>query len=291
MRAEVSIIVPSFQQGKYLNDTLKSVQQQTFTNWECLIINDGSTDETETIALKFCKEDTRFKYFSQDNSGVSIARNLGLQKAVGNFIQFLDGDDLLQPNKLMAQVNFLQTNNQVDIIYGSSRYFFDGREKELYPIHYLGWAPAIEMCYIDTQQIAVMVSSNVAAICATLYRRKIFDVVKQFQSIVYEDWLFHIECALNNFTFHFERQDDAFCLIRMTEQSQMARHTKENANTNQFNIALNNLLEIHHYQSPLIGAKQMQSNNFKETLVKKIVRNALPPIFFKFIYKLNKKHK
>ena len=100
----VSIIVPCYKQAHFLNDALNSVLEQSYINWECIIVNDGSPDNTDVIASDWCKRDNRFKYFFKENGGLSSARNLGLEKVAGNFVQFLDCDDVLHPEKLKASI-------------------------------------------------------------------------------------------------------------------------------------------------------------------------------------------
>ena len=96
----VSIIVPCYNQAQYLEEALQSVLDQTYTNWECIIVNDGSPDHTEEIAKKWVNSDLRFVYLNKENGGLSSARNLGLDNAKGNYIQFLDSDDVLDSTKL-----------------------------------------------------------------------------------------------------------------------------------------------------------------------------------------------
>ncbi|MBD1433816.1 glycosyltransferase [Sphingobacterium sp. DN00404] len=96
----VSIIIPCYNQAPFLEKTLRSVSNQLYNNWECLIVNDGSTDDSARIAEKLCGTDLRFKLLSKKNGGLSSARNYGLKHAKGDFIQFLDGDDLLYEEKL-----------------------------------------------------------------------------------------------------------------------------------------------------------------------------------------------
>ncbi|WP_051238699.1 glycosyltransferase family 2 protein [Gaetbulibacter saemankumensis] len=100
----VSIIVPCYNQANYLAACLRSVLEQTYTNWECIIINDGSTDKTELIAKTWIDRDHRFKYVCQDNRGLSAARNAGLSLVTGDYIQFLDADDILDSNKLILSL-------------------------------------------------------------------------------------------------------------------------------------------------------------------------------------------
>lgn len=108
----VSIIIPCYNQGKYLNEALESVYNQTYSTLECLIIDDGSTDNTAEISKEWTKKDTRFKYFYQKNKGVSSARNFGIKLANGDYFQFLDSDDLLHKNKLKASLNVLAKNKR-----------------------------------------------------------------------------------------------------------------------------------------------------------------------------------
>jgi len=123
----VSIIIPCYNQSQYLPETLDSVLAQKYTNWECIIINDGSTDNTDEIALSYCKTDDRFHYFKKLNGGVSSARNYGIQFACGEYIQFLDSDDLLSENKIQLQIEDLSNQNfEKDIVSVVKHlYFYD----------------------------------------------------------------------------------------------------------------------------------------------------------------------
>ncbi|MFE3872319.1 glycosyltransferase family 2 protein [Flavobacterium sp. ZS1P70] len=108
----VSIITPSFNSEKFIAETIRSVQNQTFPNWEMIIVDDCSTDKTVSIAEYIANNDNRVKVYKLDkNSGTGIARNTALEKASGKYISFLDADDLWKPNKLEIQVNFLRNNN------------------------------------------------------------------------------------------------------------------------------------------------------------------------------------
>ena len=114
---KVSVIIPAYNQAKYLEYTLNSVRNQTFEDWECIIVNDGSTDNTGEIAKKYVKMDSRFKYIYQKNKGLAGARNTGLKHAKGDFIQFLDSDDLLVSTKLDKQISVLENDLEVDAVF------------------------------------------------------------------------------------------------------------------------------------------------------------------------------
>lgn len=116
MGQKISVIVPCYKQAEFLPETLNSIINQTYTDWECIIINDGSPDNTEEIAKYYCEKDNRFRYIYQKNGGLSSARNTGIDRLEGEYIQFLDSDDLLEPTKFTDSINlFMKTNAQIII--------------------------------------------------------------------------------------------------------------------------------------------------------------------------------
>jgi glycosyltransferase involved in cell wall biosynthesis len=107
----VSIITPTYNSGKYIKQTIESIQAQTFNNWELLITDDNSTDNTIEIIKSIQKEDGRIKLFIQSfNQGAGVARNNSISKANLRFIAFCDSDDLWLPTKLEKQLNFILSN-------------------------------------------------------------------------------------------------------------------------------------------------------------------------------------
>lgn len=108
----VSIITPSFNSEKFISDTIQSVQNQTYQNWEMIIVDDGSTDNTVSIIEEFL-HDNRIQLHQLDqNSGTGIARNTAISLAKGRYIAFLDSDDLWKPEKLQKQVEFMISKDQ-----------------------------------------------------------------------------------------------------------------------------------------------------------------------------------
>lgn len=105
----VSIITPSYNCAKYIGETIKSVLNQTYTNWEMLIVDDCSTDNTEEIVKSFC--DDRIRYLKNEkNSGAAVSRNYALREAKGRWMAFLDSDDMWMPEKLEHQIAFMEQN-------------------------------------------------------------------------------------------------------------------------------------------------------------------------------------
>jgi glycosyltransferase involved in cell wall biosynthesis len=125
---KVSVIVPCYNQAQYLDDALRSVFDQTYLDWECLIINDGSPDNTEAIAKKWVDLDTRFIYIYKENGGVSSARNLGIEKAQGEYLQFLDSDDFLVREKLELSFQQIIQNKELNLVISNFRMFLDNPE-------------------------------------------------------------------------------------------------------------------------------------------------------------------
>lgn len=115
----VSIILPTFNRAHLLPRAVNSVLHQSYTNWELLIWNDGSSDETEAILRSFT--DPRIRYFSELNHGKPYAVNHAFSYSNGNLIAFLDDDDQWLPGKLALQVSFLNDNPEVDLIFGNYR--------------------------------------------------------------------------------------------------------------------------------------------------------------------------
>jgi glycosyltransferase involved in cell wall biosynthesis len=108
----VSIVIPTFNSEKFIAETILSIQSQTLTNWEVIVVDDGSSDKTVSILSKIAQLDKRIRFFQlEKNSGAGIARNLGLSKANGRYIAFLDSDDLWKPTKLEKQIKFMTKNN------------------------------------------------------------------------------------------------------------------------------------------------------------------------------------
>lgn len=117
----ISVIVPCYNQAQYLDECLQSVLDQTHQNWECIIVNDGSPDNTEDIAKKWVEKDSRFKYLHKENGGLSSARNAGIEIATGEWILPLDADDKIGSQYLeLAEKEF---EKGYTIIYCEAEFF------------------------------------------------------------------------------------------------------------------------------------------------------------------------
>jgi glycosyltransferase involved in cell wall biosynthesis len=120
---QISVIVPCYKQAPYLDTSLRSVLDQSYENWECIIVDDGSPDDTAAVAQKWCEQDARFSYLRKENGGLSSARNAGIKKAKGVFILPLDADDLLHPDYLKEAISVFNTNDHIAIVGCYSMFF------------------------------------------------------------------------------------------------------------------------------------------------------------------------
>ena len=121
-RELISIIVPIYNTDCYLRQCLDSIINQSYKNFEVLLINDGSVDDSVMICKEFAEKDSRICYFEKENGGVSSARNLGLKNVKGNYITFVDSDDWVEENYLEVLYNALK-ENEVDISISAHNYF------------------------------------------------------------------------------------------------------------------------------------------------------------------------
>lgn len=127
-----SIIIPIYNAERFLRRCLESICEQTYTNFEVLMCNDGSTDQSQEICSSYSASDKRFKLFTQPNGGVSSARNLGLDNASGKYVLFVDADDYISPDFLEEML----PENECDIILqGADHLLKDGRHSITYPQH------------------------------------------------------------------------------------------------------------------------------------------------------------
>lgn len=131
----ISVIVPCYNQAIYLPEALQSVLEQEFQDWECIIVNDGSSDNTEEIAKEWEEKDKRFRYIYKPNSGVADARNQGIKEALGEYILPLDGDDKIGSRYIADALSIFHKNPTVKLVY-SDVILFGSKNQELKTAEY-----------------------------------------------------------------------------------------------------------------------------------------------------------
>ena len=120
-KPKVSVIVPAYNVSKYIPEALASLEKQTFSDFEVLVVDDGSTDDTVAVVQKFCQRDNRFSLLQKPNGGLSSARNYGIRHAKGEYIALLDGDDIYHRDKIATHVARLYDKPDVGVVYSASR--------------------------------------------------------------------------------------------------------------------------------------------------------------------------
>lgn len=276
----VSIIVPCYNQGSYLAQNLESLLHQQYAHWECIIVDDGSTDITAAVASDFVARDARFKYIFQKNSGISTTRNTGLKAAKGDFIQLLDCDDLIEPAKLSSAIEFYKTidPSQKIVVYSSMRYFENADQITLRIVGRDDQIAHVELEKSDalTSQLEVLKLRNPFVISAPVYPKNLFEEIGYFDEsfTALEDWDFHFRCVKHGFRFHHCRLQNDRALIRLHDHSAMRNHQL----LEQAFVALNAKHQLR--------ATVPQDEPSKPNMVKILIKDLLPPIFFKLKNKL-----
>ncbi len=133
MNPIISVIMPCYNQAKYMPEALQSLLNQDYPHWECIIVNDGSPDNTEEVAKEWVEKDKRFKYFRKTNSGVSDTRNYGVSQAIGEYIVPLDGDDKLGPHYFSEAIKAFSNDPDIKLIYSDIILFGVKNEKIVNP--------------------------------------------------------------------------------------------------------------------------------------------------------------
>jgi len=172
----VSIIIPCYNAEKYLAETLESVSGQLYKNWECIIMDDGSVDNSKQIALSYQRKDGRYKYFYQSNKGTSEARNKAIAESKGIYILPLDADDKISPLYIEQAVAVLQKNSDIKLVYCKARLF--GKHEQDWDLRPYSYRE--------------MLIENII-FCTALFRRIDFDKTPGFSKDMkagYEDWEF-----------------------------------------------------------------------------------------------------
>ena len=124
--------MPAYNAAKYIKETIESVLSQSYSDWELIIIDDGSTDNTLVIVKQYATSNAQIRYIYQENKGQSFARNRGIEEAKGKYIAFLDADDLFLPTKLEKQIKFLENNPECGVSYCKIYHFFEDNKQKLF---------------------------------------------------------------------------------------------------------------------------------------------------------------
>jgi hypothetical protein len=219
MNPRVSVIIPAYNYARYLPETLSCVTRQTLFDWECILVDDGSTDDTRGLAEAFCRADSRIRYHHQRNLGLPAARNTGVNLSRGQYIQFLDADDLIAAEKLEKNVACMERDPEIDVCYTHYRLLDSASGTLLDPWtrDMLGADPLQDFLFRWELGLCIPIH------CA-LFRRSLWPAGSPFDESLTgkEDWIFWVDLALNRRRFHFLNVDHAF--YRLHGQNMFQRH-------------------------------------------------------------------
>jgi glycosyltransferase involved in cell wall biosynthesis len=194
--AKVSIIMATYNRAHFILETLVSVQAQTFLNWECLIIDDRGTDNTEEIITPVIGQDDRFKFIKRPESykkGLPGCRNYGLDLAKGEYIIFFDDDDVVHPDNLNMCIEVIETN-KIDFCHYQKKAFEE--QKPIFksnPITIVKSLTKADIEKIITQEIGL-------ASCTVLWKKQCFETIRFNESLLYaEEWDCYSRIIAENF--------------------------------------------------------------------------------------------
>lgn len=182
----VSVIIPAYNAKNTIIETIQSLQKQTFSDFEVIVINDGSTDNTLEVLSAI--QDSRIKVFSYENGGLPVARNRGISQATGEFITFLDADDLWTSDKLELQIAALQQHPEAGVAYSWTA-FIDENSEFLY-----AWAP---LFYEGNVYPQLLIRNFISSGSNIIVRRQFIEASGEFDPLLKsaEDWDYYIRLA------------------------------------------------------------------------------------------------
>ncbi len=213
----VSVVMPAYNVAPYIGTSIASVCAQTFADWELLIVDDGSTDDTAAIAERFARADPRVRVLRQANGGISAARNTALRRTAGEFIAILDSDDLWSPGFLAGQLAVFERHPDTDVVTGNAWFLggpLDGAPARPTP----DARPAPDLLGIITDETAVFI------MC--VFRRRVYDAIGGFDESMRcnEDYDLWLRAAAAG--FRFRRNDEPLGRYRRRDDSLSAHELK-----------------------------------------------------------------
>ncbi|HHT9135737.1 MAG TPA: glycosyltransferase [Candidatus Wunengus sp. YC60] len=201
----VSVIIPCYNQALFLPEVVESVVNQAFTDWECIIVNDGSPDNTSEVARQLIGKyyDKQIMLVEKENGGLSDARNAGIKSSTGKYVLPLDADDLIHPEMLKKTVSLLESHPEIAIAYTDVKHF----------------GSANRVVYAGEYDFKRLCRENHLSYCS-LYRREAWDAVNGYNPnmvLGYEDWDFWISCGEKG--YYGKRIPEPLFMYRVKESS------------------------------------------------------------------------
>lgn len=217
--AFVSIIVPCYNYGAFIADTIASLQAQTHGHWEAIVVDDGSVDDTASRVAELAQQDARIFYLHQQNQGVSVARNAGMALARGEFVAFLDADDLISPTKLQAHIEHFRRCPSVNISYSKLRFFSDSNRSELFTNYGLDSVreQSLLISGYGQETFSLLIRKNRLPLQTAMFRRSLLQQVGLFAvgMKALEDWDYVLRCILRGACVASVDDQAAMAMVRV----------------------------------------------------------------------------
>ena len=222
----ISIVIPVYNAEKYLEQCLNSIQNQTYKNFEVILVNDGSMDHSESICMDFVKVDTRFKYFTKVNGGASSARNFGLDNVTGDYITFIDADDWVDENHLEVLMNNIKENNS-DMAVSSIKKFdnvsnFEFRVYSNQEKYLLNYNKLNREEFLVILPKLIYASNSYKIAVSKLFKKELVTNIRFDESIIYgEDLEFFFKLYLNINSISYV--DEVTYIYRLHDESSSSK--------------------------------------------------------------------
>jgi len=222
----VSVLIPCYNSEEYIEQTLKSCINQTYNNIEIIVVDDGSKDNSLEILKKFEKRYKNIKVFQQENRGAPVARNLAFEKSKGDYIQYLDADDLLEENKILTQIEKFKNSNENIIIFGGVKYF----ENDIS----ISWDySSIIKDYNNTKEFLIDLwsSSKSVLIHSWLTPRHLIEEVKGWDETLLknQDGVFFAKVASLSGQIIYQKESIVYCRVDNTNSISRKKSSKSEA--------------------------------------------------------------
>jgi glycosyltransferase involved in cell wall biosynthesis len=263
----VSIIVPAYNYAGYIGEAVESAQRQTHSHIEIIVVDDGSTDNTADVVGALVKQDARVRYIHQRNQGLSAARNTGMQHAKGEYVVFLDADDVMHLEKIQAHLEHFAQTPDTDISYGRSRYFLSGKPEKTFASFDLDnndWMPCVSGTAATV--MPALVVNNIMPVCSAMLRRSIVERVGDFDTTLksLEDWDYWLRAAAAQCMFGFSDDARLATYIRVHDTS-MSKNALRMLMT-QYRLRLDNIPRCLSSMLDRAAANTMLKDNSKRRL-------------------------
>jgi glycosyltransferase involved in cell wall biosynthesis len=268
---KVSIVVPCYNQAQYLDEALQSLYEQTYTNWECTIVNDGSPDNTEEVARKWEAKDPRFTHIYKKNGGVSSARNFGIEQAKAEFILTLDADDKYEASFMEKALTVLANNPEIGIVSSWGRYFTGEK-----PLH---------IFQSKAQSVTDFLFHNGVNNGSSLFRKTCWEQVGGYDENPengYEDWEFYLRVCASGWKVHII--EEVLFFYRQSNVSRSAGMNRKHNATQKYIYLKNKNIYCTHYESLIdrllktSDLERAEINKFRNTIDYKLGTALLKPL-------------